>query len=55
MSVGGFIKRILDKLDDNQSKETVNSINDKLVKFQNKNKVWEKNGGIPKMFWINEH
>ena len=28
---------------------------DKLVKFQNKNKVWENNGGIPKMFWINEH
>ena len=23
----------------------------KLVKFQNKNKVWESNGGIPKFLW----
>ena len=24
----------------------------KLVKFQNKNKVWQVNGGIPKFLWI---
>ena len=24
----------------------------KLVKFQNKNKVWEPNGGIPKFLWL---
>ena len=23
----------------------------KLVKFQNKNKVWEPNGGVPKFLW----
>ena len=23
----------------------------KLVKFQNKNKVWQPNGGIPKFLW----
>ena len=23
----------------------------KLVKFQNKNKVWQSNGGIPKFLW----
>ena len=23
----------------------------KLMKFQNKNKVWEPNGGIPKFLW----
>ena len=23
----------------------------KLVKFQNKNKVWQVNGGIPKFLW----
>ena len=23
----------------------------KLVKFQNKNKVWQNNGGIPKFLW----
>ena len=26
---------------------------DKLVKFQNKNRVWEMNGGIPKFLWCN--
>jgi hypothetical protein len=26
---------------------------DKLVKFQNKNRVWEMNGGVPKFLWIN--
>ena len=24
----------------------------KLVNFQNKNKVWEPNGGIPKFLWV---
>ena len=24
----------------------------KLVKFQNKHKVWQSNGGIPKFLWI---
>ena len=24
----------------------------KLVKFQNKNKVWQNNGGIPKFLWV---
>jgi hypothetical protein len=26
---------------------------DKLVKFQNKNRVWEMNGGIPRFLWCN--
>ena len=24
----------------------------KITKFQNKNKVWEPNGGIPKFLWV---
>ena len=26
---------------------------DKLVKFQNKHRVWEMNGGIPRFLWNN--
>ena len=26
---------------------------DRLVKFQNKHRVWELNGGIPKFLWCN--